>query len=255
MMSQVAARLNMNAKQLCVSSQLFVLITILTMAMASSRLEAEERPTRPQRYHPVDAKKALQLLKSGNKRFVACEPKHPHEAMNWRNQLEKGQHPHTVVLGCSDSRVTPELIFDQGLGDLFVVRVAGNVVDTDVTASIEYAVDHLDTRLVVVLGHSGCGAVTATINHLRDPDGEPAEVLQLLYQIEPAAFGMPKNLDRKGQVAYAINRNVELAVRRLSRVPDLRRSIKTGKMIIVGAIYDMHTGKVTFREFTDIAIR
>jgi len=192
----------------------------------------------------VDAVQALKRLQEGNARFVAGKLKHPHETPGWRHALEKEQHPFAVVLGCSDSRVPPELVFDQGIGDLFVIRVAGNVVDTDVTASVEYAVDHLNTHLIVVLGHSHCGAVTATLDHLTNADGEPAEVVALLHRIEPAIIGIPQNLTRDKRIDRAVKNNVKIAVRRLSRVPDLRRSIKAGKVKIVGAVYDMHTGKV-----------
>lgn len=192
----------------------------------------------------VDATEALKRLQAGNARFAEGQSKHPHASSDWRHVLEAGQHPFAVILGCSDSRVPPELIFDQGFGDLFVVRVAGNVVDTDVTASIEYAIDHLETPLIVVLGHTQCGAVTAALDHLATADGEAAEVVSLLYRIEPACLGLPKDLPRQARIDSAVKRNVELAVRRLSRVPDLRRSLNAGDLKIVGAIYDMHTGVV-----------
>ena len=196
----------------------------------------------------VDAHAALERLQEGNARFVAGKPQHPHEAADWRHTLEEGQHPFAVVIGCSDSRVPPELVFDQGLGDLFVVRGAGNVVDTDVTASVEYAVDHLDSHLVVVMGHSNCGAVTATLDHLASAGSEAAEVVSLLYRIEPAFAGLASDLPRREQIDQAVKRNVELAIRRLSRVPTLHRSISDGKVEVVGAIYDMHTGKVDVME-------
>lgn len=196
----------------------------------------------------VSVNEALQRLRDGNARFVAGKPKHPHETSDWRHQLEKEQHPFAVVLGCSDSRVPPELLFDQGFGDLFVVRVAGNVVDTDVTASVEYAIDHLDTQLIVVMGHTNCGAITATLDHLTNAEGEPAEVVSLLYRIEPSTIGIPNDLPRSERINIAVKRNVQLAVRRLARVPDLRRSISSGKIKIVGAVYDMHTGKINIFE-------
>ena len=204
-------------------------------------------PARQRGNHSVDAEEALRRLADGNARFVAGAPRHPHEAASWRSRLEKGQRPFAVVLGCSDSRVPPELVFDQGLGDLFVVRVAGNVVDTDVIASIEYATHHLDSKLIVVLGHSNCGAVSATLQHLAKPDGEPAEVVSLLYQMEPAVMGISSDQPHDEQVEQAVQRNVELAVRRLCRVPAIRRRASTGRVSVVGAIYDMHTGKVDLR--------
>lgn len=196
----------------------------------------------------VGYREGLRRLQAGNARFVAGHPQHPHEAASWRNDLEQGQHPFAVVLGCSDSRVPPELIFDQGFGDIFVIRVAGNIVDTDVIASVEYAIDHLETQLVLVMGHSRCGAVSATVDQLSSPDGEPAEIVSLLYLIEPAAMGIPESLPRQQRIDQAIRRNVELAVRRLSRVPDLRRRILAGKVKLLGAMYDMHTGKVKLLE-------
>ena len=217
-------------------------LVFLFSALITSDALAE--PPTAKASKPVDALEALKRLKAGNARFVKGKPQHPHETSDWRHRLEREQHPYAVVLGCSDSRVPPELVFDQGFGDLFVVRVAGNVVDTDVTASVEYAIDHLDTQLIVVMGHSNCGAVTATLDHLSSPDGEPAEVVSLLYRIEPAIIGVPSDLPRTQRISSAVQRNVELAVRRLSRVPDLRRSINAGKIKIVGAVYDMHTGKI-----------
>lgn len=223
-------------------SRIFALLLVL-IAGSPAHLEAEPNsPAKPL----IAADKALALLHQGNARFVSGNAQHPHEGAQWRASIEGEQHPFAVVLGCSDSRVPPELIFDQGLGDLFVVRVAGNVVDVDVTASIEYAVDHLGTSLIVVMGHSGCGAVTATIDHFSDAGNEPAEVVSLLYRIEPAVIGLPADLPREERIDRAVKRNIQLAARRLSRVPDLRRGIREGRLKVVGAYYDMHTGKVSF---------
>jgi carbonic anhydrase len=220
-----------------------ILSTVLLALVASIPVRAEDHPAEDAA-KPVSFEEALRRLEEGNARYVAAKPKHPHESIDWRHSLEQGQHPFAVVIGCSDSRVIPELIFDQGLGDLFVIRVAGNIVDTDVAASVEYAVNHLGTELVLVLGHSHCGAVTATIDHFTDAEGEPAEVVSLLNMIEPALIGLPENLPREEQIKSTIKRNVDLAVRRLSRIPDLHRSEMAGKVGIVGAVYDMHTGKV-----------
>lgn len=222
-------------------------VTALTAAATSavivpSQVFADENKAAPNSPTTPDA--AIARLLEGNRRFASGEVRHPHLSQGWRQSLEQGQHPYAVVLGCADSRVCPELLFDQGLGDLFVVRVAGNIVDVDVTASIEYAVNHLDTMLVMVLGHSNCGAVTATMDHLTDSATEPDEIVSLLYRIEPALVGLPTNLPRKARIAMGVERNVKFAVRRLSRVPHLRKVIKSRKLRIVGAVYDMHTGKV-----------
>ncbi|MEM6654467.1 MAG: carbonic anhydrase [Planctomycetota bacterium] len=195
---------------------------------------------------PMTAADAIARLQAGNHRFVAGELQHPHEGFDWRHHIESGQHPFAVVIGCADSRVVPELVFDAGLGDLFSIRIAGNIVDTDVVASVEYAVDHLDTKVVVVLGHTGCGAVTAAVDSLAGGADEPAEIVSLLHAIEPAVVSVDPRLPRAERIDIAVRRNVELAVRRLSRVPDLRRGLNTRGVQIVGAVYDMHTGEVNF---------
>ena len=134
-------------------------------AAAESKLTEKTSPAKPahaaQPGRPVNAMAALSALLEGNQRFVTGESIHPHESADYRASLANEQHPFATVLTCSDSRVTPVLIFDQGIGDLFVIRVAGNVIDDDVAGSIEYAVDHLDARLLVILGHENCGAITA----------------------------------------------------------------------------------------------
>lgn len=193
---------------------------------------------------PASPQECIERLLEGNRRFAEGKALHPHESKDWRLSLESGQRPFAVVVSCADSRVCPELLFDHGMGDLFVIRVAGNIVDIDVTASVEYAVDHLDTGLVVVLGHSKCGAVTAALDHLAGAVGEPDEIVSLLRLIEPALIGLPQNLSREDRVAAGVERNVKRAVRRLSAVPDLMKRLRAHKLCIVGAVYDLHTGKV-----------
>ena len=194
----------------------------------------------------ISSEEARKRLAEGNQRFVERRSKHPHQTLDWRVELEAGQHPFAVILGCADSRVPPELLFDQGFGDLFVVRVAGNIVDTDVRGSVEYAVDHLGTPLVLVLGHTRCGAVTAALDHATDSPTEPDEIVSLLYRIEPALKGLSEINDRETRVNEAVKRNVQLAVQRLAQTPDLMRSQKAGKLKIMGGVYDMHTGKIEF---------
>lgn len=125
-----------------------------------------------------------------------------------------------------------------------MVCVAGNVVDTDVIASVEYAIDHLGTELILVMGHSHCGAVTATLDYLADVESEPAEVVSLLYWIEPAFAGFLDDLLLQQKIDLAVKRNVAIAVRRLSRVPDLHRRVNQGNVKIVGGVYGIHTGKL-----------
>lgn len=197
----------------------------------------------------IDADQALKILKRGNERFVSGQIKHPHEDESWRHQLVRGQRPIATVLGCSDSRVSPELIFDEGLGDLFVIRVAGNVVDEDVEASIEYAVEHLDTHLIIVLGHENCGAVTAALHH--GESKEPAELNKLIRRIHDNVCehhdGEP-DVSEDSTVSLAVEKNVLCGTRQLKECHDLFECIKHHDVKVVGAIYDLESGRVRWIE-------
>ena len=125
----------------------------------------------------------LEALKAGNQRFMSGHPVHPHETLKRLRDLKKGQYPHTVVVSCSDSRVPPELIFDQGLGDIFSVRTAGNVIGDYELGSIEYAVEHLGCKLVVVLGHEECGALKAYLGH-RDGEISSDHIMSIVTYLE-----------------------------------------------------------------------
>jgi carbonic anhydrase len=182
---------------------------------------------------------ALAQLLEGNKRYVSSQSKHPHQDVKRRHDLEKTQHPFACVLSCSDSRVAPEIVFDEGLGDLFVVRVAGNIVDEAVTGSIEYAVEHLGTPIVLVMGHESCGAVQATIG-----GGEPKTHIQSLVEaIAPAVASAKK--EKGDLVANAVRANVQLVVKQLKgSKPILSDKARQGKIRIVGAVYELATGNV-----------
>lgn len=191
---------------------------------------------------------ALAQLMEGNKRFVRGESIHPHESLQHRKSVADEQRPLAVVLTCSDSRVKPSLLFDQGFGDLFVVAVAGGVVGEDVAGSVEYAVDHLGTRLVLVLGHSNCGAVRAAYhafvaNDL--PKREPHEIETLLMRIEPALEGLPEGATEGVRVQRAVERNVGLSIENLKRYHDLRQASASGTVAIRGAVYDIESGVIT----------
>jgi len=193
------------------------------------------------------ADEALQRLLKGNQRFVHGSTKNPRRAPADFRALAEGQRPVAVIMGCADSRVPPELLFDQGVGDLFVVRVAGNVVGGGgvfVKGSIEYAVAELGVRLIMVLGHSSCGAVKAAIKHVDDGDPLPGAIAELVNRIRPAVI---KAKDMPGdQLANAISANVLLGVETLNNLdPIVRPAVSSGQAKVVGAVYDLRTGAVT----------
>jgi carbonic anhydrase len=203
--------------------------------------------TANQTYYTVenlDAEAALRELIEGNDRYALDHVEHPHEGSQRRVDLSIAQHPFAIVLGCADSRVVPELIFDQGVGDLFVLRVAGNVADDAVIASIEFAVEHLGTRLVVVLGHERCGAVMAAIGHAFSE----GKLNSLIKYIEPAVkAGQEANGDCV--VSDTVKAHVNLMVKEIeSTVPILSHEVKNGNLKIVPAYYRLATGKVEFLE-------
>ncbi|HEV8268896.1 MAG TPA: carbonic anhydrase [Thermoanaerobaculia bacterium] len=181
----------------------------------------------------------LARLARGNARAAAGKAMRPHQNRARRKELASGQQPFAVVVSCSDSRVPPEIVFDQGLGDLFVVRVAGNVVDDTALGSIEYAVEHLGSRLVVVLGHERCGAVKAAL------DGGEAHghVGSLVHAIAPA---VEKVKDAEGdKLDLAVRANVSRVVEQLrGSEPLLKEAVGKGDLKIVGMRYDLDTGKV-----------
>ncbi len=191
----------------------------------------------------METKAALEKLIEGNGRFAAGKPSNKHTSLEWRVQIAKEQKPFATILGCADSRVSPELIFDQGLGDLFIVRVAGNVVDTDVTGSLEYAGRHLGTRLFVVLGHEQCGAVSAVVA-AADANNEPPGLQKLLKRIRPALKGINPQLPREKRVAAAVEANVRWSMDQLTMIPEHKKALTEGKVGLVGAVYELETGKV-----------
>lgn len=197
-----------------------------------------------QTYFTVDnlsAKLALQKLKEGNDRYVLDHVEHPHEGSQRRVDLSIAQHPFAIVLGCADSRVVPELIFDQGVGDLFVLRIAGNVADDAVIASIEYAVEHLGTRLVIVMGHERCGAVMAAINH----SFSEGKLNSLIGYIEPAV--KVGRLIKGDAIANTVKAHVNLMVEILqSMAPILSHEVENGTLKVIPAYYRLSTGEVDF---------
>lgn len=196
---------------------------------------------------PVEAS-ALDRLKAGNARFVAGKSIHQGREHPERRHdtAAHGQHPYAVVVACSDSRVPVELLFDQGIGDVFVVRVAGNICYDDEAASVEYAVEHLHVPCAVVLGHTQCGAVTAAVDHAREHGSLP----RLLSRIEPAvhvAEAQHPPAAHDARVAAAIVANVRAAQATLIAHSEIVRSaLDDGRLEVVGALYDIDTGGITW---------
>lgn len=190
--------------------------------------------------------KILRELLAGNTRFVQGKAVNPRQKPEDFSKLAEGQKPRAVIVGCADSRVPPELLFDQGIGDLFVVRVAGNVINgagATIKGSIEYAVAELGVLLVMVLGHSGCGAVKSALQHIDAHDALPGAINDLVSLIKPAV--VKTNRQAGDPLENAIKANVEIGVERLrSLEPILAPSVHEGKVKVVGGVYDLRTGRV-----------
>ncbi len=183
---------------------------------------------------------ALRRLLDGNQRFLAGGMEHPRQTPERRAETAKGQHPFATVLACSDSRTAPEIVFDQGLGDFFVARVAGNVADQLVVESLEYAVTNLETNLIVVLGHTHCGAVTAAVQAYAAAEEDLGQMLRKLRPAVTISKSMPGD-----PVENAVRENVKLVTGAFATEGPLAPMVKSGKLKIVGAVYDIDTGKVT----------
>ena len=196
--------------------------------------------------YPGDANAALARLKNGNQRFVDDKPRHNHEKASWRSLLVETQKPFATVVGCSDSRVPPELIFDVGFGDLFTIRLAGNIIAEDVVGSLQYAVAHLHTRLIVILGHEGCGAVTATVEEMLHKAKEPEHIESLIKSIKPGLNKLDLKMDRDALLRAAVEANVRWSMRQLYALPEAKRALLEKKVTLVGAVYELSSGRVRF---------
>ncbi|MDR2877506.1 MAG: carbonic anhydrase [Chromatiales bacterium] len=198
----------------------------------------------------IPAQEALERLREGNLRFVAGLKEAP-IGQTRRRALTDGQKPFAVILGCSDSRVPAEIVFDQGLGDLFVIRVAGNIVAPSQIGSVEFAVERYDTRLVVVLGHSSCGAVQATIDELRRPSEDQSRNLHAIVdRIRPAVVELMKTdlvHDHDLLLHKAVQSNIRVAAGQLRHGSEiLEQLIQKQGLLVVGAEYSLETGVVDF---------
>ena len=244
----------------------FVIFSLLFVNQLSRAAEGTdgERPM-------ISPTEAISRLKEGNGRFIAGNMQHPHEssderafiaknsyenpdaiplgmtseqAAKRRSELTKSQHPFAIILSCSDSRVPPELVFDEGLGDLFIVRVAGNVLNDEGLGSIEYGVDVLGARLIVVLGHQSCGAIDAAMKTVAAKGKAPGHIQSLVTAIKPVVDSTPK-----ADLETMIKANVKHVADALrSSKPILKGKVDSGDVQVIGGYYALDTGAVTFLE-------
>ncbi len=211
------------------------LLAIAAISIVTTRavIAAVSAPT-------MSAEQGLQMLLDGNQRFVTGKLEHPNQTPDRRAEVAKGQHPFASVLACSDSRTPPEILFDRGLGDIFTVRVAGNVADKVVIESLDYSVKHLGVRVVMVLGHRRCGAVIAAVDgHEGTADQDVGPMLSELRPAVEASKGMAGD-----PVENAVRENVALVMKNLATSQELSAMVKSGELKIVGGIYDLDTGKI-----------
>lgn len=244
----------------------FIVINLLVASKFARAAEPTDRD-RPM----VSPTEAISRLKEGNGRFIAGNVQHPHEttderafiaknsyenpdaislgmtseqAAKRRTELTKSQHPFAIILSCSDSRVPPELVFDEGLGDLFIVRVAGNVLNDEGLGSIEYGVEILGARLIVVLGHQSCGAVDAAMKTVAAKSKAPGHIQSLVAAIKPVVDSAPK-----ADLDAMIKANVKHVVDALrSSTPILKARVNSGEVQVIGGYYTLDTGVVSFLE-------
>jgi carbonic anhydrase len=241
---------------------------LIASLLAASQFARTAEPIHPDQ-PMVSPGEAISRLKEGNGRFTAGNPQHSHESVDERKymaansyenpgavslgmtadqaakrraELIKSQHPFAIILSCSDSRVPPEIVFDEGLGDLFIVRVAGNVLNDEGLGSIEYGVDILGARLIVVLGHQSCGAVDAAIKTIAAKGKAPGHIQSLVTAIKPVVKATPN-----GDLEAMIKTNVKYVADALrSSTPILKAKVDSGEIQVIGGYYSLDTGAVTF---------
>ncbi len=194
----------------------------------------------------LSAEDALRRLQEGNQRFLdgAAHANKSHKDM--LATLVQGQRPYATILCCSDSRVPPEIIFDAGLGELFIVRVAGNVLSPEVAGSLQYAGAHLGTPLFLVMGHDGCGAVQATLDTVVHGAQHRSHIQALVDSIQPGLAALDLALPVADLMPAAVEANVRWTMHQIQQTPEASASLATGRMRLVGAVYDLQSGRVRF---------
>jgi carbonic anhydrase len=190
------------------------------------------------------AEEALARLVEGNARFVRGEARFPTVQKEMLAALAKRQEPYATILGCSDSRVPPELVFDAGFGELFIVRLAGNVLSPEVAGTLQYAGRHLRTPLFVVMGHEACGAVAAALAARLEGSREPSRIQALLESILPGLEGVDLTLSPEARLSAAVEANVRWTLRQIRDSPEAQARAAEGVMKLVGAVFEISTGRV-----------
>ena len=214
---------------------------IAVSLLGANQLARAADPAHPEQPAVAPAE-AIAKLKEGNGRYASGKLQHPGQTTERRAELTKDQHPFAVIVSCSDSRAPPEIVFDQGLGDLFIVRVAGNVINDEGLGSIEYSVDHLGTRLILVLGHQSCGAVKAARETIAAKGKAPGHIESLVTAIKPAVEATAKD-----DLETTVKANVKNVVQALrSSTPILKAKVDSGEIQVIGGYYSLDTGAVTF---------
>ena len=196
----------------------------------------------------ISADQALERLVAGNERFLRAEMRLPGLVQDTLRRLEHSQRPYATILGCSDSRVPPEIVFDSGLGELFVIRVAGNVFSPEVAASLQYAGAHLHTPLFVVLGHQGCGAVNAALMTRDQGDRHLSRIQLLVNNILPGLPPFDPQLSPPERTAQAIESNIRWTVKQILETPEARLRLVEGNVKLAGALFEISPGRVKFLE-------
>jgi carbonic anhydrase len=189
---------------------------------------------------------ALARLVAGNERFVRGEARFPTVQKEILAELAKAQRPYATILGCSDSRVPPELLFDAGFGELFIIRVAGNVVSPEILGTLQYAGVHLRTPLFVVLGHEGCGAVAAALAAKFERKREASRIERLLETIIPGLEDVDGRAAPEERLKAAVEANVRWSMRQLLETAEAKARVEEGVMQLRGAVYELETGRVRF---------
>lgn len=232
---------------------LSICATVLFGSVATAFAAGDDDPTPEEqvRLHQPVAQtpdEAVDALKRGNIRFYGGKSAHVELSGVERQAQALSQTPFAVVLGCADSRVPTEIVFDQGPGTIFTVRVAGNVVEPSSAGSIEYAVRHLKPKVLIVLGHEGCGAVAASMGSPADQAREPENIRYLLRLIQPAVAEIGPIRDPKARMREAVIANIRLQVWRVKQDPSVAAALKTGQIAVIGAFYEIGSGAVEFLE-------